>query len=71
SIEIIKGPGSALFGRSEPGGTINIITKKPQFYEEGYIQATASSYDLYRLEGEHPLYFLLNATGQVMASLDL
>ena len=27
SIEIIKGPGSALFGRSEPGGTINIITK--------------------------------------------
>ena len=71
AIEVIKGPGSALFGRSEPGGTINIITKKPQFYEEGYIQATAGSYDLYRLEGEHPLYFLLNATGQAMASLDL
>ena len=71
SIEVLKGPGSALYGRSEPGGTINIITKKPQFDEEGYIQATASSYDLYRLEGEHPLYFLLNATGQVMASLDL
>lgn len=53
AIEVIKGPGSALFGRSEPGGTINIITKKPQFYEEGYIQATAGSYDLYRLEGDY------------------
>ena len=53
AIEIIKGPGSALFGRSEPGGTINIITKKPQFFEEGYVQATAGSYDLYRLEGDY------------------
>ena len=46
SIEVLKGPGSALYGRSEPGGTINIITKKPQFDEEGYIQATVGSYGL-------------------------
>ena len=26
--EILKGPGSALYGRSEPGGTVNIVTKK-------------------------------------------
>lgn len=53
SIEVLKGPGSALYGRSEPGGTINIITKKPQFDEEGYIQATVGSYDLYRIEGDY------------------
>ncbi|QJR81082.1 TonB-dependent siderophore receptor [Alteromonas pelagimontana] len=52
-IEVLKGPGSALYGRSEPGGTINIITKKPQFIEEGYLQASAGSYDVYRLEGDY------------------
>lgn len=31
TIEILKGPASALYGRGEPGGTINIITKKPRF----------------------------------------
>lgn len=28
-IEVLKGPGSALFGAGDPGGTINIITKAP------------------------------------------
>lgn len=38
SIEILKGPASALYGRGEPGGTVNIVTKKPRFtpgYEAG------------------------------------
>ena len=30
-IEILKGPNAALFGRGEPGGTVNVITKKPLF----------------------------------------
>ena len=29
-IEVLKGPGSALFGVAGPGGSINIITKKPR-----------------------------------------
>lgn len=52
-IEIMKGPGSALFGRSEPGGTVNIITKKPQHQTEGYLQVSAGSHDQYRLEGDY------------------
>ncbi|TGD95876.1 TonB-dependent siderophore receptor [Methylobacterium nonmethylotrophicum] len=28
-IEVLKGPGAGLFGRSDPGGLINIITKQP------------------------------------------
>jgi len=28
-IEVLKGPGAALFGDINPGGTINMVTKKP------------------------------------------
>ncbi|QSX32831.1 TonB-dependent siderophore receptor [Shewanella avicenniae] len=52
SIEVMKGPGSALYGRSEPGGTINIITKKPQFDTQGYLQASVGRWDNYRVEGD-------------------
>ncbi|SPA53848.1 TonB-dependent siderophore receptor [Cupriavidus taiwanensis] len=30
-LEFLKGPAAALYGSSEPGGTINIVTKKPRF----------------------------------------
>lgn len=55
TIEVLKGPGSALFGRGEPGGTINIVTRKPGFERkgEGYLRATAGRYDTYRLEGDY------------------
>ena len=29
-IEVLKGPSSIFFGASDPGGVINVITKKPQ-----------------------------------------
>ncbi|MFN5784281.1 MAG: TonB-dependent receptor plug domain-containing protein, partial [Novosphingobium sp.] len=32
-IEILKGPNAALFGRGEPGGTVNIVTKQARFDE--------------------------------------
>lgn len=51
-IEVLKGPNSALFGRGEPGGTVNIITKKPKFKTEGSIGISAGSYDTYRVEGD-------------------
>ncbi len=51
-IEVLKGPNSALFGRGEPGGTVNIITKKPEFKTKGSVAASAGSYDTYRVEGD-------------------
>ena len=51
-IEILKGPGSALFGRSEPGGTVAITTKKPQFKTEGSATFAAGSYNFLRAEGD-------------------
>lgn len=52
-IEVMKGPGSALYGQGEPGGTINIITKKPQFEQESYIQATIGNFNTKQTEFDY------------------
>lgn len=52
-IEVLKGAGAAFYGRSEPGGTINIVTKKPKFAADGYLQTAIASEDTYRLEGDY------------------
>jgi iron complex outermembrane receptor protein len=48
SVEILKGPASALYGRGEPGGTVNINTKKPLFKPEYSVDVSAASHDTYR-----------------------
>ncbi len=48
-IEFLKGPAAALYGSSEPGGTVNIVTKKPRFTSAHSAEAYAGSYDLYRV----------------------
>lgn len=47
-VEILKGPASVLFGRAEPSGIINFVTKQPlrePFYK---VKFTAGSFDFYR-----------------------
>lgn len=51
-IEVLKGPGSALFGRGEPGGTVAITTKKPTFETEGSVSLTGGSESFRRAEGD-------------------
>ena len=41
SVEVLKGPRAALFGRGEPGGTINLVTKLPTFQTAGEIKVSA------------------------------
>jgi iron complex outermembrane receptor protein len=54
-IEVLKGPNSALFGRGEPGGTINIVTKKPTFEQGGSFAVSGGSWETYRVEGDFNL----------------
>ena len=44
-IEVIKGPASALYGISQPGGIVNIITKQPKFESEGALSLEVGSFD--------------------------
>ncbi|WP_018478463.1 TonB-dependent receptor [Pontibacter roseus] len=43
-IEVMKGPASVLYGVSDPGGMVNITTKKPTAYTFQDIQFTANSF---------------------------
>jgi iron complex outermembrane receptor protein len=43
-VEVLKGPSSALYGIQEPGGMINVITKKPQDQFGGSVSTRLSSF---------------------------
>jgi len=53
SVEVLKGPRAALFGRGEPGGTINLVTKRPTFEKGGEMQISAGSFDTYRADVDY------------------
>jgi iron complex outermembrane recepter protein len=47
-VEILKGPASILYGRADPGGIVNIVTKQPQVTPFYAVQQQIGSYDSYR-----------------------
>ena len=47
-VEFLKGPAAALYGSSEPGGTLNIVTKKPLFKAANSVEGYLGSYGLKR-----------------------
>ena len=44
-IEVIKGPAATLYGNCDPGGTINLVTKKPLEVNEREITISAGSWN--------------------------
>ena len=50
SVEVLKGPRAALFGRGEPGGTINLVTKRANFEEAGELRVGIGSFSTYRAD---------------------
>ncbi|KAF3889907.1 MULTISPECIES: TonB-dependent siderophore receptor [Nostocales] len=47
-VEILKGPSAVLYGQAEPGGIVNLVSKKPlsmPYYAADFI---AGNYDFYR-----------------------
>lgn len=49
SIEIIKGPGTSLYGSDAIGGVINVLTAAPPEESESSVNLEAGSYGWYRL----------------------
>lgn len=53
SVEVLKGPRAALFGRGEPGGTVNLVTKRPTFDTAGEVSVSAGSFSTYRVDFDY------------------
>jgi iron complex outermembrane recepter protein len=51
-IEVIKGPTATLYGNCDPGGTINLVTKKPLDHTEAELNIFGGSWDHFRAEGD-------------------
>ncbi len=47
-IEVLKGPASILFGNVQPGGIINLVTKKPLSEPYAFIDLSVGSFSFYR-----------------------
>lgn len=60
-IEFLKGPAAALYGSSEPGGTLNIVSKRPLWQAGHALEVYAGSFDLRRVA--------LDSTGPVNEAL--
>ncbi|PVD49608.1 TonB-dependent siderophore receptor [Terrimonas sp.] len=51
-VEVIKGPASALFANTSPGGTVNIVTKKPLAESRKAINFATGSYGTIRITSD-------------------
>ena len=75
-IEVIKGPASATFSSVDPGGSINMVTKKPLSVERKEISFTAGSFNTLRgtldftgpLNKEKSLLYRINGAYQEAGS---
>ena len=47
-VEVIKGPSSVTFSSADPGGTVNMVTKKPLKEKRNEISATTGSFGTLR-----------------------
>lgn len=47
-LEVLKGPSSAFYGRAEPGGSVNVVTRKPESEFHAVVNTGISSWNGHR-----------------------
>lgn len=52
AVEVLKGPGSALYGRAEAGGSVNLITRAPLDHWAGELAGSVGSFDTWTITGD-------------------
>jgi iron complex outermembrane receptor protein len=69
-IEVLKGPASVLYGQVQPGGLVNIVTKKPQAQRSQMIDVRLSTFagGSNRFAGENTGRFAADFTGPITSN---
>lgn len=52
SVEILRGPGGAVYGLSSPGAVINIVSRKPLAEPHYAVSLSAGSFNEFRADGD-------------------
>ncbi len=47
-LEVLRGPSSGLYGQTEPGGLINMISKRPLWFPHYSVEGTFGSFDRFQ-----------------------
>ncbi|HWV09612.1 MAG TPA: TonB-dependent siderophore receptor, partial [Pseudomonas sp.] len=47
-LEVLRGPASSLYGRGDPGGTFNVVSKQPQAESQTTVGAQITDQGMYR-----------------------
>lgn len=63
SVEVLKGPAAILYGRMEPGGVVNVVSKKPLESSLQSLEQQVGSWGVYRTR--------LDSTGPLTAGANL
>lgn len=64
-VEVLKGPASLLYGIMDPGGVVNVITKKPETTQKTEFSVYGSSF----AAGKNGLGASLDTTGSISDSI--
>lgn len=50
-VEVLRGPQGTLYGKNTTGGAVNLISKLPEFANEGYLNVGIGNYNRYETNG--------------------
>lgn len=68
-VDVLLGPAASMYGRGDPGGFVNVVTKKPFDENSTTLQGMTGSYDLYR--GTVDTNAVLNGDKSLLGRLNL